>query len=345
MPELSDQAVSRTISKQERRDADQCPLSLVEDQISRRASVFESTLLSFGRALGGEPADIADLPFTEQADECTGRPQRYVEHDEQLLGSIASALESGEHVGVCSEPGTGKTMLKRRLVSSMHSHREFVATAVDRPADATPRQPCERVLRAAEAAGYGIDPDDYWQVDSGVPWRTAEMERAFMDVTFRAHADGARILLAVDECESLSPKLRTQLQTLADSGVTLLLFGRPGGEPVMETLANSVSDPLSRYDGIDPFDVGDVAAYVTRSLAVFRGESPGDLDQDLFSSDILHTIYHETRGNPRAVRETCFELFVRGALAWEKLDVPVERVTITPKLVECDIDSLAGLSR
>lgn len=341
MAKLSDQGAS-TGAHTTAGDGEQRPAHLVDEPVSPRADAYESILLSFGRALGGTPAAITDLPFTEQAEECSAIRQQYVTHDEQVL-DIQTTVTGGDHVGLCSEPGTGKTMLRRYLAASIRDSDDVVA-AIDCPAAATPRQCCERVLRAAEAAGYGIDPADYWQVDGGVPWRTTEMEQALDDVTARARADGTQILLVVDECETVTPSLRRQLETLADRGIRLLLVGRPSCAPVIETFADAVADPVARYSGLDPFDVGDVAAYAARSLAVFRDVTPDEGGQDLFSGEVLHTLCRETRGNPRAVRQTCFELFVRGALVWNELDHAAEAVTITPDIVSCDAETLEEAS-
>jgi hypothetical protein len=249
-----------------------------------------------------------------------------------------------------------------------------VVASVDNPERVTPRGVAERVLRAANASGYAVDAERYWQVDDGVPWSDDEIGRAVWEVTGDATADGTRLLLVVDECETLSPAVRGQLilsdrnfhnrrvsrtdlatefrperptgvhvllsgsiRTVADAGVRLFLLGTPAARPTFESLDETLAAPLNPYDGIDTFDAEDVAEYTARSLVFLRGEPFDRTPSGLFSGATIHHVAGETGGNPRAVRHACLDLFTRAAFVWHDLDVDVERVTITPELADQEL--------
>lgn len=319
-----------------RTDHDESDVAVAGPLASRLADI-RPILLAFARALGGDPDDLSDLPFTETAGTDAMPEPLYVRHDEAMLQWVVDRLVAREHVGLCSDPGTGKTTLVRILERELGTRDDFVVASVDDPETVTPRGVAERVLRAASAEGYTVNPESYWQVDDGVPWNEAEIGRAVWEVTADATADDTRVLLVVDECENLSPALREQLRTVADAGVRLFMLGTPAARPAFEELDESLAAPLNVYDGIDTFDAEDVAEYTARSLASLRDEEYDRTPSGLFSGDTIHHVAGETGGNPRAVRVSCLDLFTRAAFVWHDLDVDAERVTITPELTDQDL--------
>lgn len=309
----------------------------VSGPLAGRLADIRPICMAFARALGGDPDDLSDLPFTSVPGAGAMPEPLYVRHDEAMLDWVVQRLVEREHVGLSSDPGTGKTTLREILKRELGARDDFVVASVDDPGSVTPRGLAERILRAANAEGYAIDPENYWQVDDGVPWNEDEIGRAVWEVTAAATAEETRVLLVVDECEHLSPALREQLRSVADAGVRLFLLGTPAARPAFGSLDDALAAPLNSYDGIDTFDAEDVAEYTSRSLAFLRGEEYERTPSGLFSGATIHHVAGETGGNPRAVRRTCLDLFTRAAFVWHDLGVDVERVTITPELTDQDL--------
>ncbi|MFB6178263.1 MAG: hypothetical protein ABEI77_00900 [Halorientalis sp.] len=298
----------------------------------------ESTVCSFGRALGGDPTTIADLPFRERAADGELPEQVYVRHDDAMLGRVSRWLVGGEHIAVQSPAGTGKTALGRVIERDLGRRWDFVVATVDAPAAITERGLSEIVLRAAKRAGYTLDAEGYWEVTDGVPWLSAEIDDAIDEVTERVGADEATLLLLVDGLEALDATHDETLARLAEAGIQLCILGRPATAQRIDDLDSRLDSTLQRYETIAPFDQRAIAEYVARSLSWFRDDASDSTAASLFSGDAISYVLAETDGTPRAVRDACFELFVRAAVVWDRLDVDIERVTVTSALADRNLD-------
>lgn len=302
--------------------------------ISDQLDEVRERLLAFGRALGGDPDDVADLPFTEEAGR-DGMPEPlYVRHDRMLLNQVVSWLLQRQHIGLVSPHGTGKTAFREILKRDLGRRGDFAIAHVDNPQKTTPRGLYEKVLRAAYDLGYEIDPDNYWQIRDGIPWATSETKAAVKEVTEAAADDDVTILLLVDELEDLPEELLSAIQVAGDAGIRLFLSGIPAGKERLQDVKSTLDSRLRYYEGIDPFGPEDIAEYVARSLAYFRGEPYEGQQPDLFSSATIHDVHERTGGNPREVRLECRELFTRAAFVWYRTGQDVDRITITPELRE-----------
>jgi type II secretory pathway predicted ATPase ExeA len=303
-----------------------------EGVISNRLAEVEPVLLSFGRALGGEPEDLSELPFTEESGTDRMPEPLYVRHDEEMLTQITSWLLQGQHIGLISRFGTGKTALREIACRDLGRRDDFVVATLENPNATTERGLYEGIIEAAYEAGFEIDTDNYWQVRNGIPWATAETRQAVGEVTARAREAGVTILLVVDEIEDLPSELLSPLQTAGDVGVRLFLTGTPEGKERLVQFRETLDSRLRYYEGIDPFSPADVAEYIARSFAYFRGEPYEGQDPPLFTVQTIRNIHERTDGNPRAVRLECMDLFARAAFVWHRSGADIERVTITPAL-------------
>lgn len=302
--------------------------------LSSRLAELEPILLSFGRALGGSPAEPSDLPFTEESGTEQMPEPLYVRHDEELLTQLTSWLLQGQHIGLISPFGTGKTAIREIAARDLGDRDDFVVATIQNPNATTERGLYEQILKAASESGYEIDPDDYWQVSDGIPWATAETRQAVGEVSHDAEADGVRLLLILDEIEDLPPKLLPPLQNAGDLGVRLFLTGTPAGRDRLLEFRETLDSRLRFYEGIDPFSPGDIAEYIARSFAYFRDEPYNGQDPPLFTPAAINSIHERTDGNPRAVRLECMDLFARAALIWHRTGQNIERINITPALRE-----------
>lgn len=292
----------------------------------------ESRLLAFGEALGGDPADVTDLPFTEEATK-DGMPEPlYVRHDQEMLNQVTSWLLQGQHIGLVSPYGTGKSSFREIVLRDLNAHDEFIVTALQNASETTPRQLYQAILRAAFDAGYELDTEQYWQTRDGIPWATEEARRAVGEIAEALAAEDDLLYLIVDEIEVLPEELLSPLQVAGDLGIRLFLTGTPEGQERVRNLRNTLDSRLRYYEGIEPFSVGDIDEYVARSLAYFRDETYNGESQTLFTRPALEAIHQETGGVPRAVRIECRELFTRAAFVWFRTGQSIDRITVTPEL-------------
>jgi type II secretory pathway predicted ATPase ExeA len=303
-----------------------------EGVFSSRFAEIEPILLSFGRALGGEAETLDDLPFTEESGTEKMPEPLYVRHDEEMLTQLTSWLLQGQHIGLISPYGTGKTALREIAARDLGERDDFVVASVKNPNATTERGLYEGVIEAARAAGYEIDPDNYWQVRNGIPWATAETREAVREVSRKARDDGTTILLIVDEIEDLPTKLLPPLQTTGDLGVRLFLSGTPEGKERLLEFRDTLDSRVRYYEEIDPFSPADIAEYIARSFAYFRDEPYDGQDPPLFTSEAITWIHEKTGGNPRETRLECMDLFARAAFVWHRSGRDIERINITPAL-------------
>ena len=292
----------------------------------------EKRLLAFGEALGGAPKEVTDLPFTEEAGLDQMPEPLYVRHDTEMLNQVTSWLLQDQHIGLVSPYGTGKTAFREIVRRDLGKHDGFVVAYLDNPRETTPRKLYATLLNAAAEAGYEIDTDAYDQVRNGVPWVTEEAKNAAASIVREIREDGRTLLLVVDEIEVLPAELLSTLQVAGDSGVRLFLMGTPEGKRRVAELRGTLGSRLRYYEGIEPFDPDDIAEYIGRSLANFRGEAYEGQQQSLFTPEAIRDIHEVTEGVPREVRIECRELFIRAAFVWYRTNQDIERIQITPEL-------------
>jgi len=303
-----------------------------EGVFSSRFAEIEPILLSFGRALGGDVETLDDLPFTEESGTEKMPEPLYVRHDEEMLTQLTSWLLQGQHIGLISPYGTGKTALREIAARDLGKRGEFLVASVKNPNATTERGLYETVLETAYDGGYEIDPDNYWQVRNGIPWATAETRKAVREVSRAARADGVTILLIVDEIEDLPAKLLPPLQTAGDLGIRLFLSGTPDGKDRLHEFRETLESRLRYYEDIDQFSPANTAEYIARSFAYFRDEPYSGQGPPLFTPQAITFIHEQTGGNPRETRLECMDMFARAAFIWHRSGRDIERINITPAL-------------
>jgi len=292
----------------------------------------EGRLLAFGEALGGDPEDVTDLPFTEEAGLDKMPEPLYVRHDTEMLNQVTSWLLQDQHIGLVSPYGSGKSAFREIVLRDLSKHDDFVVTYLDNPRETTARTLYRTVLEAAYGAGYSIEFSGYSQVRNGIPWATAEAKAAVHEVVGRVRRDDKTLLLVVDEIEVLTADLLSPLQVAGDAGVRLFLTGTPEGKRRVAEIRGTLDSRLRYYETIDPFSPENIAEYVARSFAYFRGEPYEGQSPDRFTYEAIEDIHERTEGNPREVRIECRELFTRAAFVWYRTGQTIDRIQITPEL-------------
>ncbi|MBX0322703.1 ATP-binding protein [Halomicroarcula sp. F13] len=315
-----------------RAEDDERSASVSEGVLLDQLREVEQRLLAFGEALGGDPEDVTDLPFTEEAGLDHMPEPLYVRHDTAMLNQVTSWLLQDQHIGLVSPYGTGKSAFREIVLRDLSQHDDFVVTHLDNPRETTARALYQTVLEAAYADGFSVDFGRYSQVRNGIPWATAEAKTALREVVQRVREHGKTLLLVVDEIEVLEADLLSPLQVAGDAGVRLFLTGTPEGKRRVAEIRGTLDSRLRYYENIEPFGPDDVAEYVARSLAYFRGEPYDGEAPDLFTRAAIEDVHERTDGVPREVRIECRELFTRAAFVWYRTGQDVDRIQVTPEL-------------
>jgi len=209
-------------------------------------------------------------------------------HAEALAHLLYGINEAGGFVQLTGEVGTGKTTIIRSLLAQTPKNAE-IALILNPRMTAT-----EFLLTTCEELGIGV-PDD-----------ATESRKDLVDILnhylLRAHADGRRIVLVVDEAQNLAPevleqvRLLTNLETNTQKLLQIILIGQP---ELRELLArNELRQLAQRVTGryhLHPLSAAETAAYARHRLRVSGATS------DIFSSMALAELYHLSAGVPRVI--------------------------------------------
>ena len=207
-------------------------------------------------------------------------------HTDALAHLVYGISESGGFIQLTGEVGTGKTTLIRSLLEQLPekadialilnpqlTQLEFLQTIIDELHCA---QPNERTVKA--------------QID---------VLNAHL---MTAHAAGRRVVLIVDEAQTLSPelleqvRLLTNLETSKQKLLQIILIGQPElrdvlDRPEMRQIAQRIT---GRYH-LEPLDSHDTRAYVNHRLRVAGAQS------DIFTKSAIRALHRQARGIPRLI--------------------------------------------
>jgi general secretion pathway protein A len=186
------------------------------------------------------------------------------------------------------EVGTGKTTIIRSLLAQTPKNAEIALIL-------NPRMTAsEFLLTICEELGIGV------------PDAATDSRKDLVDILnhylLRAHADGRRIVLVVDEAQNLAPdvleqvRLLTNLETNTQKLLQIILIGQP---ELRDLLArNELRQLAQRVTGryhLHPLSAAETAAYVRHRLRVAGATS------DIFSSMALAELFHLSGGVPRVI--------------------------------------------
>lgn len=209
-------------------------------------------------------------------------------HAEALAHLLYGINEAGGFVQLTGEVGTGKTTIIRSLLAQTPKNAEIALIL-------NPRMTaCEFLLTICEELGIGV------------PDAATESRKDLVDILnhylLRAHSDGKRIVLVVDEAQNLAPevleqvRLLTNLETNTQKLLQIILIGQP---ELRDLLArNELRQLAQRVTGryhLNPLSAAETSAYVRHRLRVAGATS------DIFSNLALAELYHLSGGVPRVV--------------------------------------------
>src|ERR1700733_1582911 len=233
---------------------------------------------------------IAEKPFAITPD------PRYLylsaRHADALAHLVYGINEAGGFIQLTGEVGTGKTTTIRSLLARAPKNAEIALIL-------NPRlSPGEFLLTLCEELGMG--PDD------NAPSNTKELVDLLNRYLLRAHAQGRRVVLIVDEAQNLSPevlehiRLLTNLETETQKLLQLILIGQPKPRRLLarEDLPQLAQRITGRYH-LDPLSHDETIAYVRHRLRVAGATS------DNFSPGALNAVFRLSQGVPRVINVIC----------------------------------------
>ncbi|MBV6424299.1 MAG: hypothetical protein NAOJABEB_02109 [Steroidobacteraceae bacterium] len=213
-------------------------------------------------------------------------------HAEALAHLLYGVSEAGGFVQLTGEVGTGKTTIVRSLLGQIPKNAEIAL--ILNPRMTAP----EFMLTICEELGIGL------------PDRAVASLKDLVDILnhylLRAHADGRRVVLLVDEAQNLEPavleqvRLLTNLETATQKLLQIILIGQPElremlARPELRQLAQRIT---GRYH-LDPLSAAETAAYVRHRLRVAGATT------DILTAGALAEVYRQSGGIPRLVNVIC----------------------------------------
>ena len=207
-------------------------------------------------------------------------------HAEALAHLVYGIDEAGGFIQLTGEVGTGKTTIIRSLLARQPDKAEIALILNPRMAAA------EFMLTLCEELGILV-PD------------TAETSvKDLIDILnrylLRAHSEGRRVVLVVDEAQTLAPelleqvRLLTNLETETQKLLQIILIGQP---ELRELLArNDLRQLAQRVTGryhLDPLSRDETSSYIKHRLRIAGATS------DIFTHSALHELYRVSGGVPR----------------------------------------------
>jgi general secretion pathway protein A len=227
---------------------------------------------------------LAEKPFSITPD------PRYLflsgRHAEALAHLVYGIDEAGGFIQLTGEVGTGKTTIIRSLLARQHDKASIALILNPRMAAA------EFMLTLCEELGIGV-PDS---AENSVKELIDILNRYLL----KAHAEGRRVVLVVDEAQTLAPelleqvRLLTNLETETQKLLQIILIGQP---ELRDMLArNDLRQLAQRITGryhLDPLSRDEAIAYIKHRLRVAGATT------DLFSNGALRELFRVSGGVPR----------------------------------------------
>ncbi len=229
---------------------------------------------------------LAERPFAITPD------PRYLflsgRHAEALAHLVYGIDEAGGFIQLTGEVGTGKTTVIRALLARAPKGAE-IALIFNPRMDAP-----EFMLTICEELGIMVPNDAVGSVKDLI-----DILNAYL---LKAHAEGRRVVLVVDEAQNLSPdlleqvRLLTNLETDTQKLLQIILIGQPELRDVLSR--NDLRQLAQRITGryhLEPLARRDAETYVKHRLRI------AGATHDLFTDGALRELYRVSGGVPRLI--------------------------------------------
>ena len=209
-------------------------------------------------------------------------------HAEALAHLLYGITEAGGFIQLTGEVGTGKTTVVRSLLSQTPQNAEIAL--ILNPRMTAP----EFLLTICEELGIGVQ-------DSATS-SLKDLVDILSYYLLRAHGNGKRVVLVVDEAQNLAPevleqvRLLTNLETNTQKLLQIILIGQPELRDLLDR--NELRQLAQRITGryhLCPLTGEETVAYVRHRLRVAGATS------DIFTSHALRELHRLARGVPRLI--------------------------------------------
>ena len=243
-------------------------------------------------------------------------------HTDALAHLLYGISESGGFIQLTGEVGTGKTTLIRSVL-------EQVPEKADIALILSPQ------LTTVEFLATIVQ-------ELHCPPTTERTVKAHIDVLnthlMQAHSEGRRVVLIVDEAQTLSPelleqvRLLTNLETSKQKLLQIILIGQPElrellDRPEMRQIAQRIT---GRYH-LEPLRKDDTRAYVSHRLRVAGAQS------DIFTKRAIDALYKHSRGIPRLINVIADRALLAGYTKDQR--------SVDVRLVSAAADEVFGVRR
>jgi general secretion pathway protein A len=213
-------------------------------------------------------------------------------HAEALAHLLYGINEAGGFVQLTGEVGTGKTTIIRSLLSQTPKHAHIALIL-------NPRMTAPEFLRTICE-----------ELALEIPWGSVGSQKDLVDILnrylLRAHSEGRRIVLVVDEAQNLAPdvleqvRLLTNLETNTQKLLQIILIGQPElRELLARTELRQLAQRITGRYHLAPLSRAESEAYVLHRLRVAGATS------DVFTSGALAEVFGLSGGVPRVINVIC----------------------------------------
>lgn len=205
-----------------------------------------------------------------------------------ILEALIYAISHGEGiVKVTGEVGSGKTMLCNMLQTRLPANIETVYLA-------NPSVSPDEILHAiAFESQLGIDRNA----------SRLEVMQALHDHLLKRHADGKRVVVFVEESQSMplatleEIRLLSNLETRNDKLLQIVLFGQPElDDNLRQPNIRQLRERITHSFRLEPLDVSEIREYL-----MFRMRAAGYRGPDLFSPAVVKFMARASEGLTRRV--------------------------------------------
>ena len=213
-------------------------------------------------------------------------------HAEALAHLVYGVNEAGGFIQLTGEVGTGKTTVVRSLLAQAPKHAEIALILNPRMTAA------EFLLAICEELGIAVEPRSEGSLKDLVDLLSLRL--------LKAHAEGRRVVLVVDEAQNLAPdvleqvRLLTNLETETQKLLQIILIGQPELRDVLDrTELRQLAQRITGRYHLDPLSGDESSAYVRHRLRV------AGATQEVFSNGALREVRRHSGGVPRLINIIC----------------------------------------
>jgi len=207
-------------------------------------------------------------------------------HADALAHLIYGISESGGFIQLTGEVGTGKTTLIRSLLEQLPAKAEIALILNPQLSTLEFLQVICQELRIAPPR------------DDTVRARIDTLNTHLL----RAYAEGRRIVLIVDEAQTLGPelleqiRLLTNLETPKKKLLQIILIGQPELRDLLErSEMRQVAQRITGRYHLEPLSKKDTTVYVRHRMRIAGAQS------DVFNEAAIRALYRKSRGIPRLI--------------------------------------------